>query len=272
MNISTKSLNIKKLISFIRTFEKKPELYILEKFIKKGYLIADISLQFDEKGKIKDNFAIKGVISDSKILINKYYNLDNINFAFDINGKNFDFIDIGFKFNQVPFFSDGINVQVLKDKFFVKGELNNKNIDLNEKDFDLLTSEFFSKVDLTNLNFESNNKFSFYLNKKFDLDNLRISSLLKISNLTVVNLPEMRNFFPENKRQVEFSDQTINLDYSKNNLIIEGKGKILLQKKRKSKQLLFFEKIGDRNTSRDEMLKNLIRVLEKNGFKIKNKK
>ena len=87
LNISTKSLNIKKLISFIRTFEKKPELYILEKFIKKGYLIADISLQFDEKGKIKDNFAIKGVISDSKIIINKYYNLDKINFAFDINGK-----------------------------------------------------------------------------------------------------------------------------------------------------------------------------------------
>ena len=232
LNISTKSLNIKKLISFIRTFEKKPELYILEKFIKKGYLIADISLQFDEKGKIKDNFAIKGVISDSKIIINKYYNLDKINFAFDINGKNFDFKDIGFKFNQVPFFSDGINTQVLKDKFFVKGELNNKNIDLNEKDFDFLTSEFFSKVDLTNLNFESNNKFSFSLNKKFDLDNLRISSLLKISNLTVVNLPEIRNFFPENKRQVEFSDQTINLDYSKNNLIIEGKGKISLQKKK----------------------------------------
>ena len=55
---------------------------------------------------------------------------------------------------------------------------------------------------------------------------------MKISNLTVVNLPEMRNFFPENKRQVEFSDQTINLDYSKNNLIIEGKGKISLQKKK----------------------------------------
>ena len=121
LNISTKSLNIKKLISFIRTFEKKPELYILEKFIKKGYLIADISLQFDEKGKIKDNFVIKGFISDSKIIINKKYDLDKINFAFDMNGKNFDFKDIGFRFNQVPFFSDGINIQFLKDKFFVKG-------------------------------------------------------------------------------------------------------------------------------------------------------
>ena len=35
---------------------------------------------------------------------------------------------------------------------------------------------------------------------------------------------------------------------------------------------LFFEKIGDKNTSRDKMLKNLIKQLEANGFKIKNKK
>ena len=55
-------------------------------------------------------------------------------------------------------------------------------------------------------------------------------------------------------------------------LIIQKIRDFLLEKKRKGRQLIFFEKIGDRNTSRDEMLKNLIRVLEKNGFKIKNKK
>ncbi|WP_075506565.1 hypothetical protein [Candidatus Pelagibacter communis] len=32
---------------------------------------------------------------------------------------------------------------------------------------------------------------------------------------------------------------------------------------------LFFKKIGDRNSSRDEMLKNLIKVLKENGWKIK---
>ena len=55
-------------------------------------------------------------------------------------------------------------------------------------------------------------------------------------------------------------------------LIIQKVRDFLLQKKRKGRQLIFFEKICDKNTSRDEMLKNLIRVLEKNGFKIKNKK
>ena len=41
-------------------------------------------------------------------------------------------------------------------------------------------------------------------------------------------------------------------------------------KKEKGSKLIFFEKIGDKNSSRDEILQNLIKVLKKNGFKIKN--
>ena len=43
-------------------------------------------------------------------------------------------------------------------------------------------------------------------------------------------------------------------------------------KKNKGLKPVFFKKIGDQNTSRDEMKKNLIEVLESQGFKIKNKK
>ena len=55
-------------------------------------------------------------------------------------------------------------------------------------------------------------------------------------------------------------------------IIIQNIRDFLLRKKKKGKKLKFFEKIGDQNISRDEMLINLINVLEKNGFKIKNKK
>ena len=43
-------------------------------------------------------------------------------------------------------------------------------------------------------------------------------------------------------------------------------------KKDRGLKPIFFEKIGDSNTSRDQRLKNLIKVLESQGFKIKNKK
>ena len=43
-------------------------------------------------------------------------------------------------------------------------------------------------------------------------------------------------------------------------------------KKDRGLKPIFFEKIEDSNTSREQKLKNLIKVLESQGFKIKNKK
>ena len=43
-------------------------------------------------------------------------------------------------------------------------------------------------------------------------------------------------------------------------------------KKDRGLKPIFFEKIGDSNTSREQRKKNLIKVLESQGFKIKNKK
>ena len=43
-------------------------------------------------------------------------------------------------------------------------------------------------------------------------------------------------------------------------------------KKDRGLKPIFFEKIGDTDTSRVQRLKNLIKVLESQGFKIKNKK
>ena len=52
-------------------------------------------------------------------------------------------------------------------------------------------------------------------------------------------------------------------------IIIQKIRDFLLEKKRKGSQLIFFEKIGDKNTSRDEMLENLVKALKKNGWTLK---
>ena len=43
-------------------------------------------------------------------------------------------------------------------------------------------------------------------------------------------------------------------------------------KKERGLKPIFFNKIGDHNSSREELKKNLINLLEANGFKINNKK
>ena len=53
LEISTNSLKIKNLISFLRNLENTPQLYLLEKIIKNGYIVSNINLEFNEQGKIK---------------------------------------------------------------------------------------------------------------------------------------------------------------------------------------------------------------------------
>ncbi len=53
--------------------------------------------------------------------------------------------------------------------------------------------------------------------------------------------------------------------------ILQSVKEYFKSKEKEGKKLIFFESIGDKNTSTEERLKNLIAILEKNGFKIKNK-
>ena len=67
MNISTKSIEINSLVKFLRLVQKDPKFYIAENIIKKGYLIADIEVEFDDNGNLKDNYKINGIVKDGKI-------------------------------------------------------------------------------------------------------------------------------------------------------------------------------------------------------------
>ena len=84
ISISTKSLVIKDLITFIRLLNNDPKLFIAEKLIKRGYLVADIKLEFDDEGNIKRNFKFNGLVKDGKIDIFKKYNFNKIDFDFEI--------------------------------------------------------------------------------------------------------------------------------------------------------------------------------------------
>ena len=53
---------------------------------------------------------------------------------------------------------------------------------------------------------------------------------------------------------------------------IERVDNYLSKKEKSGKKLLFFEEIGNRNTSRDQMRENLINALIKSGWKITDKK
>ena len=68
-------------MGFIRLIDNDPKLFIAEQLIDNGYIVADLKLEFDEFGKIKENYKINGLINDGQAsLLGKKIN--KLNFLF----------------------------------------------------------------------------------------------------------------------------------------------------------------------------------------------
>ena len=104
LEISSKSILLKDLVTVIRSSSNNQELFFFENLIKKGYIIFDIKLDFDENGKIKDNYEINGLLKDGQVNYSRNYNLKKINFIFNVRNKVFNFHDIKFKISKINFF------------------------------------------------------------------------------------------------------------------------------------------------------------------------
>ena len=229
LEISTKSLDAKSLITFVRSINQKPELYVLEKIVKKGFLIADIKLEFDTEGKIKDNYNIKGLLKDGKLSFYKGISIDKLDLIFNSKHNELEITDINFKFNNINFKSEEILVKNEKNKFLFQGKISHEKFDLRNEDFKNLISPLIKKINFTNLSFESENKFSFYLDRKFKIRDLEINSKMNLLKLSILNNYGLSNFFPKVKEEILLSDNNLEIDYIKKNFSVIGEGKILIQ-------------------------------------------
>ena len=127
ISISTKPLVVRDLISFIRLFNNDPKLFVAEKFIKKGFVIADLKLEFDNLGNIKKNYKFDGLIKEGKVDIFGKYDLDKIDFIFKINQKEFNFNKIKFNLNGNNISIPNLILSKQDNQYFVSGKLNTKN-------------------------------------------------------------------------------------------------------------------------------------------------
>ncbi len=229
LEISSKSIELKNLISFLRSFQNTPELFIMEKAIKKGYLIADIKLEFDLNGNIKNNYEINGFVKDVELNLLKKYNLQKIDFIFDFSRNNFFIKDLNFKFDKIRFFSEKVSIKKKNDDFFVNGDFAHKKSNLDKRNIDLLIKPFLPNFEIEKISLTSDNNFSFEIQKGFKFENFKISSEMLIHELIIPNNLKLKRFFPKQKKTISFLDQKIKLQYEKNNFTIEGKGNLLYQ-------------------------------------------
>ena len=231
INISTKPIEVKNLISFIRLIQKDPKLFIAEKMINKGYFISDIKIEFDDNGNIKDNFEINGFVKQGKINLFDKYDLSNLDFIFFFNKDSLKIENLKLSINDKYFLLPKSKIKKSKDKFLISGILDNEKISLNKNEIENLFGQYNFISKINKIEFLSTNQFSFNLDKKFKVKNLKINSDINLLELNTEN-KEIKEIFTELEKEIKFKNHKINLIYNKKTFDINGSGDFFIKNKK----------------------------------------
>ncbi len=229
LTISTKSIPIIKLTTLIRAFRKDPKILIAEQFIKKGFIIADLKLEFENLGNEIKNYELRGLIKDGKIDLFKNYNFDKIDFNFEINKKTLTFNNIKMILNNNEILIPELVALNQNTKYLVSGKLITKNTNLKKKEINRLIDDDFIKLNIQRILFNSKNNFKFEISKDLKVKNLDIKSEIDLNNFEFTNSFKLENIFPKIKNDLIFKNQNLKIEYKKGNFSIVGGGEALFQ-------------------------------------------
>ena len=229
ISISTKSLATKDLITFIRLFNNDPKLFVAKQLIKKGYVIADLTFEFDESGNINNNFSVKGFVKDVQFSLLTNYNFSEVDFIFEVKNEKFSFNDISFLLNKKKFLLPELIVLKKNNEYLFSGKLNNKIIEFDKNEIKNIIKDELLGLDIHQIMFSSQNNFKFKIDEKLRFKNFNIKSEIKLDNLKIKNSFNLKEIFPKIKKEISFKNQEIILKYENEKLSIVGNGDILLQ-------------------------------------------
>jgi len=227
IKLSTKEIKLKNLIIPLREIYNSPQLFILNQIVKEGNIAIDVNINFDSQGKIKDDYQIKGFINKAKIdLLNKF-TIKDLNFLFTVNKKKYELSKITSLLNEIKFSSPFIEIEPNEDSYLIKGKILSKDLKLESKDLENIfknkTNDFHFKK--TDFSFES--FFSLNINNRLKIDNLSIKSNLNLDKAKIVEKRvNFKPYFLNSSDEIDFNNHKINIDYNKDQLIIEGNGKV----------------------------------------------
>ena len=229
LKISTKEIKIKDLISLTRAVEGSPQLFVLDSITKEGLISTDINLKFDLDGEIKNNYQITGTVKKAKFNIFNKVEIDDLNLLFNISNNQLTLKKIETNLNSIKLKSPLIKIEKKKDIFFVDGEVANKeqNFDINK--LKPIFGDLLNNIEIEKIDFNSINIFSFNVNKKLKLKDLKLETNLNLENFQIVKNPlNLKTFLPNYTEQIKFKDHKIKIKLIKGILDIRGDGDIYI--------------------------------------------
>jgi hypothetical protein len=259
VKITTERIKVNDIIALARTIKNSPQLFVLATTIKDGFITADINLNFDENGKIKENYDIKGSVEKAKLKILSQFNLQNLNFDFDIKRNIYSLSQIDMNLNGIKITSPLIEIKKTTELFLVNGKFINDRKSFDIEEFKKVFIHLSNNIEIHKIEFSSTNDFSFNISKNLKISNFKSKSNIDLKELIFneKNL-KLKKYFPSLVDKVILKEHKIIINYDKTKISTEGEGNIQLEEKsdkisyqiiKNKKKLLFNSKIKLKNNS-----------------------
>ena len=247
LQISTAEVKINDLILLARTIHNTPQLFILNTIVKEGNIEADININFDDQGKVKSDYLIKGLVNNIRLNLLNKSSVRDLNFSFHISENKYSLNKINAEFNKIKFNSPFIQIENKKELYFIQGSLLTEAQQLKDKDLTVILGDFFNNLNVDKVKFSSQNNFSFTVNKRLKFNNIKIETNIDLDQLTLIEERiNLKPYIPKIKKEIKFENQKIKIKYSKDKLSINGSGNIFLTDK---VEQLSYEVIKNNNQS-----------------------
>jgi hypothetical protein len=230
LQMSTKAIKLNDVVLLARHFKNSPELFILNKIIKEGFLVGNINLNFDNNGKIKNDYKINGFIKNGELDILSKYNIKDLNLLFKISSKEYSLENIETEFNKIKLSSPSVKIKKKKDSFLISGKLLSEKKDFDKKLLNILFGDKYKNFNIKNINFSSVNNFILNINKKLKVRNFNLESKIQLNNLDYKNNSlHLNKYLPNFKELIKLKNHEILINYKKNQLDFKGKGEIIIE-------------------------------------------
>jgi len=224
--------------------------------VQKGFLFADIHLNFNKNGKIDNNYKIKGFVSDVNLTLFNKQTIQNINFNYELSGQKFFLNNAHFEINKINLTSKLIEIENKNKIYLIKGNINNSESYINNE----FLSNYFKNIKnsgLADLNFSSKNDFSFNLSNKFKFSNLKINSKINLKKLNYkFDSFNVEKFIPNYKGEFSLKNHNVEFVLNDKDFIINSNGKIIIDKESDEVNLNIQSKNGYYNIKSEIQINN----------------
>ena len=227
LDLETDKNEAKNLVKLLRLNKDSPQLYLLDKAINKGKISFEAKVNFDDKGKIEDNFKVTGKITDLYLNLLNKNEIKDLNFNFNFFNNNIDFKNLSLNYLNLEILSENISLEKKNKFYLIKGKIKNSSeIIPNEIISQILKNDYFDKIILS-----SKNDFSFKINKNFKISDLSIKSKINIEEAIFgLENKSIKKYIPDFENEFKFINHNLDIEYKKK-ILAKGSGNILIGNK-----------------------------------------